>query len=55
VVNLVLNKTFVGIKGHAEFGDTDKDDHRVYKTELTWGTALCRQPRPSHFERASTP
>ncbi|HWY65444.1 MAG TPA: TonB-dependent receptor [Rhizomicrobium sp.] len=38
VVNLVLNKKFEGLKGNAEFGDTDKDDHRVYKWELTAGT-----------------
>jgi iron complex outermembrane recepter protein len=41
VVNLVLNKTFEGLKGQAEFGDTDKDDHRVYKAELTWGTGFA--------------
>lgn len=41
VVNLVLNKTFEGFKGHAEFGDTDKDDHRVYKIELTAGTSFA--------------
>jgi iron complex outermembrane receptor protein len=38
VVNLVLNKKFEGLKANAEFGDTDKDDHRVYKMELTAGT-----------------
>src|SRR6266702_2026409 len=41
VVNLVLTKTFEGFKGHAEFGDTDKDDHRVYKAELSWGTSFA--------------
>jgi iron complex outermembrane recepter protein len=41
VVNLVLNKTFEGFKANAEFGDTSQNDHRVYKTELTWGTALA--------------
>jgi iron complex outermembrane receptor protein len=40
VVNLVLNKNFEGLKGNAEFGDTDKDDHRVYKAELSWGTGF---------------
>jgi iron complex outermembrane receptor protein len=41
VVNLVLNKTFEGFKGHVEFGDTDRDDHKVYKTELTLGTSFA--------------
>jgi len=41
VVNLVLNKTYEGFKGQAEFGDTDKDDHRVYKMELTFGTGFA--------------
>ena len=40
VVNLVLNKTFEGLKGNAEFGDTDKNDHRAYKAELSWGTGF---------------
>jgi iron complex outermembrane receptor protein len=40
VVNLVLNKTFEGLKGNAEFGDTDKNDHRVYKAELSLGTVF---------------
>ena len=40
VVNLVLNKKFEGLKGNAEFGDTDKNDHRVYKWELTAGTDI---------------
>ena len=37
----MLNKTFEGLKGNAEFGDTDKDDHRVYKMELTAGTSFA--------------
>jgi outer membrane receptor protein involved in Fe transport len=41
VVNLVLNKNFEGLKGNAEFGDTDKDDHRAYKAELSWGTGFA--------------
>jgi outer membrane receptor protein involved in Fe transport len=41
VVNLVLNKTYEGFKGHISFGDTDKDDHRVYKMELTAGTTFA--------------
>ncbi len=41
VVNLVLNKTFEGFKANAEFGDTGQNDHRVYKTELTWGTGFA--------------
>ena len=40
VVNLVLNKKFEGVKANAEFGDTDKDDHRVYKGELSVGTSF---------------
>src|SRR5882757_842881 len=41
VVNLVLNKNFEGLKANAEFGDTDKNDHRVYKMELTAGTGFA--------------
>src|SRR5712672_2907628 len=41
VVNLVLNKTYEGFKGHVSFADTDKDDHRVYKIELTGGTSFA--------------
>src|SRR5882724_11112690 len=41
VVNLVLNKNFEGLKGNAEFGDTDKNDHRAYKAELSWGTGFA--------------
>src|SRR5882757_3989097 len=40
VVNLVLNKNFEGLKGNAQFGDTDKNDRRVYKAELSWGTGF---------------
>jgi outer membrane receptor protein involved in Fe transport len=40
VVNLVLNKKFEGFKANAQFGDTDKDDRRVYKIELAAGTAF---------------
>jgi outer membrane receptor protein involved in Fe transport len=38
VVNLVINKNFSGIKGNVTFGDSYKDDHRVYKGEIFAGT-----------------
>jgi iron complex outermembrane receptor protein len=38
VVNLVIDKTFTGVKGDFTFGDSYKDDHRQYKAQLFVGT-----------------
>jgi iron complex outermembrane recepter protein len=38
VVNLVIDKTFTGIKGSFNLADTEKDDHRQVKAELFVGT-----------------
>ncbi|HTF43486.1 MAG TPA: TonB-dependent receptor plug domain-containing protein, partial [Terriglobales bacterium] len=38
VVNLVIDKTFSGIKGSLNFADTSRDDHRQLKGEIFFGT-----------------
>ena len=40
VVNLVINKTFSGVKGNFTFGDSYKDDHRQAKADLMVGTDI---------------
>lgn len=40
VVNLVINKTFTGLKGNMEYGNDEYNDHQSYKGELTFGTDL---------------
>ena len=38
VVNLIVDKTFTGIKGNFALGDSYKDDHRQAKADLFVGT-----------------
>jgi len=38
VVNLIIDKSFTGIKGSLNLADTEKDDHRQVKAELFVGT-----------------
>lgn len=38
VVNLVINKSFTGIKGNLTFSDSYLDDHRQYKGEIFIGS-----------------
>ena len=37
VVNFVINKNFSGFKFNQEFGQDENNDHRVAKTDVTWG------------------
>ncbi|HET7084748.1 MAG TPA: TonB-dependent receptor [Rhizomicrobium sp.] len=41
VVNLVLNKTFTGVKGSFTYGNTTRMDHQSYKAEVTAGTEFA--------------
>jgi outer membrane receptor protein involved in Fe transport len=38
VVNLILNKSFTGLKGDFQAGDTTTFQHRQMKSEVSWGT-----------------
>lgn len=37
VVDLILNKTFTGLKGNVEYGDNQTNTNGQYKADLTWG------------------
>jgi iron complex outermembrane receptor protein len=37
VVNLVINKTFSGLKGNLTYGNSSANDHQSYKGELAFG------------------
>jgi len=38
VVNLIVDKSFSGVKGDITFGDSYKDDHRQYKAQIFVGS-----------------
>jgi outer membrane receptor protein involved in Fe transport len=40
VVNLVINKTFEGIKGSFSYADKTEVDHAQYRGEAAWGTSF---------------
>jgi len=52
VVNLIVNKTFTGIKGNFAVGDSYKDDHRQAKAELFVGTDVL--DGRGHIEAAAS-
>ncbi|CAN5363431.1 TonB-dependent receptor [soil metagenome] len=41
VVNLVLNKTFRGVRISADYGDSDAGDHHNYRAQLAIGTGFA--------------
>ncbi len=40
VVNLVINKTFTGLKGSLTYGNSSANDHASYKGEMVFGTGF---------------
>lgn len=40
VVNLIINKTYTGLKANLVYANNEYNDHESMKGELTWGTDL---------------